>query len=109
VVRGARRLTELDHRRPDGTLFAVILAVPGLAGHLELRLDPPTAEALNGYDFLTLAIADRSALNNWVGQFLNLLFAVLGTDLGTERGEFGANKRDVVKQAGRRNAVDQNA
>jgi hypothetical protein len=35
-------------------------------------------------------------------------FAALGTDLGTERGEFGANKRDVVKQAGRRNAVDLN-
>jgi hypothetical protein len=43
------------------------------------------------------------------GQFGKLvLFAVLGTDLGTERGEFGANKRDVVKQAGRRNAVDLN-
>jgi hypothetical protein len=42
------------------------------------------------------------------GQFLNLVFAVLGTDLGTERGEFGANKQDVVKQAGRRNAVDLN-
>jgi hypothetical protein len=42
------------------------------------------------------------------GQFVNLLFAVLGTDLGTQRGEFGANKRDAVKQAGRRNAVDLN-
>jgi hypothetical protein len=42
------------------------------------------------------------------GQFVNLLFAVFGTDLGTERGEFDANKRDVVKQAGRRNAVDLN-
>ena len=39
---------------------------------------------------------------------LHLLFAVLGTDLGTEHGEFDANKRDVVKQAGRRNAVDLN-
>jgi catechol 2,3-dioxygenase-like lactoylglutathione lyase family enzyme len=39
VVLGARRVTELDHRRPDGTLFAVILDVPGLAGRLELRLD----------------------------------------------------------------------
>jgi catechol 2,3-dioxygenase-like lactoylglutathione lyase family enzyme len=27
-VLGARRLTELDHRRPDGALFAVILDVP---------------------------------------------------------------------------------
>jgi hypothetical protein len=34
-------------------------------------------------------------------QFFNLVFAVLGTDLGTERGEVRANKCDVVKQAGR--------
>jgi quinol monooxygenase YgiN/catechol 2,3-dioxygenase-like lactoylglutathione lyase family enzyme len=68
MVLDARRVTELDHRRPDGTLFAVILDVPGLAGRLELRLDPPTAQALNGYDFLTLAIADRSAMNTWVAR-----------------------------------------
>jgi hypothetical protein len=42
------------------------------------------------------------------GRFLSLVFAVLGTGLGTERGEFGANKCDVVKQAGRRNAIDLN-
>ena len=43
------------------------------------------------------------------GQFGKLvLFAVLGTDLETERGEFGANKRDVVKQAGLQNADDLN-
>jgi quinol monooxygenase YgiN/catechol 2,3-dioxygenase-like lactoylglutathione lyase family enzyme len=66
TVLGARRLTKLDHRRPDGTLFAVILDIPGLPGRLELRLDPATAGALNGYDFLTLAIADRPALDTWV-------------------------------------------
>jgi quinol monooxygenase YgiN/catechol 2,3-dioxygenase-like lactoylglutathione lyase family enzyme len=66
AVLGGRRVSELDHRRPDGTLFAVILDVPGLAGRLELRLDPATARALNGYDFLTLAIADRSSLDDWV-------------------------------------------
>jgi hypothetical protein len=42
------------------------------------------------------------------GRFLSLVFAVLGTDLGTERGEFGANTCDVVRQAGRRNAIDLN-
>jgi len=66
TVLGARRLTELDHHRPDGTLFAVIMEVPGFAGRLELRLDPATAGALNGYDFLTMSIADRSALDAWV-------------------------------------------
>jgi len=43
-----------------------------------------------------------------VASFLDLVFAVLGTDLGTERGEFGPHKCDVVKQTGRRNAVDLN-
>jgi quinol monooxygenase YgiN/catechol 2,3-dioxygenase-like lactoylglutathione lyase family enzyme len=75
AVLGARRVTELDHRRSDGTLFAVILDVPGLAGHLELRLDPATAKALNGYDFLTLAVADRSSLDDWVARL-----DVLGVD-----------------------------
>ncbi|MFF1807987.1 VOC family protein [Streptomyces sp. NPDC058251] len=65
AVLGARRLTELDHRRPDGTLIAVILDVPGLGTHLELRLDPATAVALDGYDFLTLTIEDRAALDRW--------------------------------------------
>ncbi|GAA1912860.1 hypothetical protein GCM10009837_41900 [Streptomyces durmitorensis] len=66
TVLGARRLTELDHRRPDGTLFAVILDVPGLGTRLELRLDPATATALRGYDFLTLAVDDRAALDEWI-------------------------------------------
>jgi len=68
AVLGARRLTELDHRRPDGTLFAVILDVPGIAGKVELRLDPKTAGALEGYDFLTLSIEDRTALDEWIGR-----------------------------------------
>ncbi|WP_164835798.1 antibiotic biosynthesis monooxygenase [Actinacidiphila soli] len=65
-VLGARRLTELDHRRPDGTLYAVILDVPGLGTLLELRLDPATAAALGRYDFLTLAVDDRAALDRWI-------------------------------------------
>jgi len=62
----AHRLTDLDHRRPDGTLFAVILDIPGIAGRVELRLDPATAAALRGYDFLTLTVEDRPALDAWV-------------------------------------------
>jgi quinol monooxygenase YgiN/catechol 2,3-dioxygenase-like lactoylglutathione lyase family enzyme len=65
AVLGARRLTELDHRRPDGALFAVILDVPRIAGKVELRLDPKTAGALDGYDFLTLSIEDKDALDRW--------------------------------------------
>ena len=37
---------------------------------------------------------------------LHALFAALGTDLGTEPSESDANKRDVVKQAGRLNAAE---
>ncbi|UXX96631.1 VOC family protein [Streptomyces sp. AD2-2] len=66
TVLGARRLTRLDHRRPDGTLFAVILDIPGIAGRVELRLDPATAKSVSGYDFLTLAVADRSTMDSWV-------------------------------------------
>ncbi|GGZ45115.1 hypothetical protein GCM10010371_00070 [Streptomyces subrutilus] len=65
AVLGARRLAELDHHRPDGILFAVVLDVPGLGTPLELRLDPATASTLQGYDFLTLAVDDRSALDAW--------------------------------------------
>jgi quinol monooxygenase YgiN len=67
-VLGARRLTELDHRSPDGTLFAVILDVPGMEGKVELRLDPATAVALKGYDFLTMTIDDRPALDAWIAR-----------------------------------------
>ncbi|MCU1645251.1 MAG: hypothetical protein JWN03_5526 [Nocardia sp.] len=66
TVLGARRLTELDHRRGDGTLFAIILDIPGFPGRLELRLDPVIAKALNGYDLLTLSVADRVAIDDWV-------------------------------------------
>ena len=71
-VLGARRLTELDHRRPDGTLFAVILDVPNLGTKLELRLDPATAKALGEYDFITLAVEDRAALDRWIEHLDNL-------------------------------------
>lgn len=65
-VLGARRLAARDHRRPDGTLFAVILDIPGLGTYLELRLDPDTARALRQYDFITLAVADLAALDRWL-------------------------------------------
>jgi catechol 2,3-dioxygenase-like lactoylglutathione lyase family enzyme len=72
TVLGARRLTELDHRRADGSLFAVILDVPGIAGRVELRLDPATAKALGGFDFLTLAVADKSTMEAWVARLDDL-------------------------------------
>ncbi|MEU2619669.1 putative quinol monooxygenase [Streptomyces sp. NPDC007157] len=43
-----------------------VLEVPGLGTRLELRLDPATATALEGYDFLTLAVDDQAALGQWI-------------------------------------------
>ena len=40
------------------------LSLPG--ARLELRLDPATATALEGYEFLTLAVDDRAALELWI-------------------------------------------
>jgi catechol 2,3-dioxygenase-like lactoylglutathione lyase family enzyme len=72
AVLGARRLAERDHRRPDGTLFAAVLDVPGVGTHLELRLAPATTHVLEGYDFLTPAVEDRAALDHWI-RHLDLL------------------------------------
>jgi catechol 2,3-dioxygenase-like lactoylglutathione lyase family enzyme len=66
---GARRLPEMDHRRPDGFLFAVILDVPGLGTLLELRLDPEAARAQAHFDPVTLNVADVDALEAWIAHF----------------------------------------
>ena len=63
---GARRIPEADHRRPDGSLFAYILAVPGLGTKLELRLHPLRARSHAGFDPVTIAIEDRAALDQWI-------------------------------------------
>jgi catechol 2,3-dioxygenase-like lactoylglutathione lyase family enzyme len=49
---GARRLAELDHRSPAGTLYAVILEVPGLGTVLELRHNETQAAAQQGFDLV---------------------------------------------------------
>jgi hypothetical protein len=107
-------------------VYAVLMVLFGLPGKRGLA-------AMNTFDFIVIFLLsnvvqnavignDNSLLGGMVGavtlvavttarpcgQFLNLVLAVLGKDLGTERGEFGANNRDVAKRAGRRNAVDLN-
>ncbi|XVU28974.1 VOC family protein [Actinoplanes sp. CA-054009] len=62
---GARRIPDLDHRRPDGALFAYIVEVPNLGTLLELRLDPDRARLHNGFDPVTLLVQDRAALQAW--------------------------------------------
>jgi catechol 2,3-dioxygenase-like lactoylglutathione lyase family enzyme len=62
---GAKRLTALDHKKPDGTLFAVILDVPGLGTLLELRHDAAKARAQAGFDPISLAVESRHDLECW--------------------------------------------
>ena len=62
---GARRVAAWDHRHADGTRYAVILEVPDLGTHLELRLDPEQAVRQRGFDPITIAVRDRGALEEW--------------------------------------------
>jgi catechol 2,3-dioxygenase-like lactoylglutathione lyase family enzyme len=66
---GAKRLSQMDHHMPDGTLFAVILDMPGLGTLLELRLDAASARAQANFDPVTLNVADVAALNSWIAHF----------------------------------------
>jgi catechol 2,3-dioxygenase-like lactoylglutathione lyase family enzyme len=62
----ATRIPAADHRRQsDGSLYAHILAVPGLGTLLELRLNPQRAKAHAGFDPVTIAVADRATLARW--------------------------------------------
>lgn len=66
---GATRQPRWDHRTPDGTLFGYIIVVPGVAEPVELRLAPGTASAMSGFDPVTFAVSDRSAVEAWVSRF----------------------------------------
>ncbi len=63
---GAARLVRFDHHDENGTLFAVIVDVPGLGTVLELRLDPILAERFAGSTPVTFGVADDDALQRWV-------------------------------------------
>lgn len=66
-VFAAERIPEADHRREaDGSLYALILKITDLGALLELRLDREQAERQRGFDPLTLAVADRAALADWI-------------------------------------------
>ncbi|MCU1528094.1 MAG: lactoylglutathione lyase-like lyase [Frondihabitans sp.] len=63
---GARRIPEADHRRQeDGSLYAVILEIPGLGTLLELRRDPHRADLHRGFDPVTIAVSGRADLDDW--------------------------------------------
>jgi len=66
-VLGAQRLKHLDHFNSDKQLYAVILEVPNLGTHLELRLNAQQATHHRGFDPLTLKVEDRAQLRQWIG------------------------------------------
>ena len=68
-VLGAVRIERFDHREKDGTLYAVMMSMPGLPFPLELREAPKAADAVVGYDPVTFGVRDRSALERWVERF----------------------------------------
>lgn len=63
---GARRVESFDHRHPDGTLFGVIMLLPGVAIPVELRLNPVVATAIAGFDPVTLGVDGIEDLRAWV-------------------------------------------
>lgn len=62
---GAKRIPELDHRLPDGELFAYILEVDKLGTYLELRASPAKAEREAGLDPVTFAVETHDELVAW--------------------------------------------
>ncbi|WKE73535.1 NAD(P)-binding domain-containing protein [Streptomyces sp. WP-1] len=66
---GAVRRPHLDHRTPEGVLFGYVIAVPGVQEPVELRLAPGSAGAVSGFDPVTFAAPDRSAVQAWVDRF----------------------------------------
>jgi len=65
TVLGAKRVTELDHHRPNGDLFAYILDVENLGTRLELRFSPEAAAREARQDPVTLSVKTRGDLVSW--------------------------------------------
>jgi catechol 2,3-dioxygenase-like lactoylglutathione lyase family enzyme len=61
----AERIARFDHHADDGTVFAMVLRLPGKGPLLELRTSPAVASAVAGYTPITLGVADRDELDRW--------------------------------------------
>ncbi|MGV9665301.1 VOC family protein [Nocardia niigatensis] len=62
----ATRVEKYDHRHPDGTLFGVILMLPGVPIPVELRVAPAAASATAGFDPVTFGVDGLDGLQRWV-------------------------------------------
>jgi catechol 2,3-dioxygenase-like lactoylglutathione lyase family enzyme len=65
ITLGAKRIAELDHRLPNGELFAYILAVERLGTYLELRASPEKATREAGLDPVTFSVERYTDLLAW--------------------------------------------
>ena len=65
-VFGAQELSNMTHKDPKtGAVYARVLQIPGFQPMVELWISSKSAKAQAGYDFLTLAVKDCSALDSW--------------------------------------------
>ena len=64
-VFGAQELTKLTHKDDNGEVYARVVQIPGFQPMVELWISAASAKAQAGYDFLTLAVKDRAALDSW--------------------------------------------
>ena len=71
-VFNAERNSAFDHKHEDGSVYAYILDVPNLGSRLELRLNSEEAQKQKGFDPITIAVDDRTALEAW-GKYLDEL------------------------------------
>ena len=65
-VFGAVRIKAADHIDSAGRVYAYICDVPGLGAKLDLRLSEQHSAAARNFDPVTLNIADRAALAEWI-------------------------------------------
>lgn len=64
-VFGAQEQSKLAHKGSDGDVYARVVQIPGFQPMVELWVGSASAKAQAGYDFLTLAVKDRAALDKW--------------------------------------------
>jgi catechol 2,3-dioxygenase-like lactoylglutathione lyase family enzyme len=64
-VLGAQHQPQFDHFDERGQRYAVIMMVPGCDVPLELRWAPHAAQAMDGYDPVSFAAGDATAVQAW--------------------------------------------
>ncbi|AJT41086.1 VOC family protein [Psychromicrobium lacuslunae] len=74
-VLGAERIPEFDHIGIDGETFAYITSIPGIPTLIELRLAPPLAQRMSGFDPIVFSVDTLESLCSWRDHLDNLAVA----------------------------------